>query len=187
MNPRIAILALCAAAEPLRGQVSNLIPPHARDSLAAADRRSPSAQRDRQRSLDSLSAGRARWARARVAEYELQVHAECFCVPDPDDSVAPPPLVIVRAGAIVGHARGRATQGYTKYTTIDSLFAAIERDLRDPGRVVRRLDLDPRYGFPREYSAETPEIPDFWLKVHIDSFAVRPASDPIGRRPPPAG
>jgi hypothetical protein len=102
----------------------------------------------------------------------LQLHTECFCVPQPE-SASRFPLVIVRKGVIVGHARGRAVSGLIDEVTIDRLFARVERDLRDPGRVVRQLDLDARYGFPRAYAAETPSIPDVWLRIHVDSFAIR--------------
>lgn len=184
MNKQIAFLLVNVLVTcPLRGQVSAIIPPHARDSLAAADARSPIAQRNRQRSLDSLAAGRRRWTLARVAEYQLQVHEDCFCVPR-QDSAPRFPLVIIRAGAIVGHARGRTVGGFINETTIDSLFVRVERDLRDPGRVVRQLDLDTRYGFPRTYHAETPSIPDLWLSIHVDSFAVTRANSVTVHRPP---
>ena len=184
MNKQIAFLLINVLVTcPLRGQVSAIIPPHARDSLAAADARSPIAQRNRQRSLDSLAAGRRRWALARIAEYQLQVHEDCFCVPH-RDSAPQFPLVIIRRGAIVGHARGRTVGGSINVTTIDSLFTRVERDLRDPGRVVRQLDLDTRYGFPRNYYAETPSIPDLWLSVHVDSFAVTRADSATVHRPP---
>jgi len=184
MNKQIAFLALYLfLAGTLPGQVSTIIPPHARDSLAARDARSPVARRDRQRSLDSLAAGRERWALARVVEYQLQVHAECLCVVAPD-STPRLPLVIVRDGAIVGHAPGRQFSGLLNETTVDSLFASIERDLRDPGRVVRQLDLDARYGFPRDYDADTPPITDVWLHIHVDSFAVTHAKSQSERKPP---
>lgn len=171
MNKQIVPLLICAlVAQPVRSQVSRLIPAEARDSLAAADARSPAARSDRQRRLDSLTAGRRRWTRAHVGEYRLQVHTDCFCIPQ--DSVSERPLVTVRNGAIVAHARGRPATGIVTQTTIDSLFALIERDLRDPGRVVRQLNLDRRYGFPLDYFAETPTIPDLWLRIHVDSFAV---------------
>jgi hypothetical protein len=178
----LSVLVAC----PIRGQASAIIPGYARDSLAAADARSPTAQRDRKRALDSLAAGRHRWAAAHISEYELQVHANCFCVVFSGDSSRRLPLAIVRDGAIVAHDRGRPVDGIVKSTTIDSLFALLERDIRDPGRVVRQLELDRQYGFPRDYSAETPTIPDVWLDVHVDSFAVlREGSPPrTGPRPP---
>ena len=184
MIKQIAFLALNVfLAGTLSGQVSIIIPPSARDSLVASDARSPAARRYRQRSLDSLAAGRKRWALARVVEYQLQVHRECFCVAAPD-STPRPSLMIVRDGAIVGRAQGREFSGLLTATTIDSLFAAIERDLRETGRVVHQLDLDARYGFPRDYYAETPPIPDGWLRVHVDSFAVTRARSAPLHQPP---
>src|SRR3954471_13079334 len=105
-----------------------MIPPRARDSLAAAERRSPRAARDRRRNLDSLAAGRRRWARAAVPEYQIQVHTECYCFPDQRDPASRLPLSIVRGGVIVAHARGRTIGGSADEITVDSLFARVERD-----------------------------------------------------------
>jgi Family of unknown function (DUF6174) len=173
MNTRILSL-LCGVmiAGPLRGQVSTMIPPEARDSLAASDRRSATASRDRHRNLDSLAAGRRRWARAEVTEYRIQTHTDCFCIYRPGDLAPRPSLLAVRAGAIIDRSWGPPTTAPADELTVDSLFARVERDLRDPGRVVRQFRLDQRYGFPREYHAETPSIPDLWLWIHVDSFAV---------------
>ncbi len=174
MNPWIGVVLLSVLLTwPLGGQVSTLIPTRARDSLIASDARSATAGRDRQRNLDSLAAGQKRWALAHVSEYEFQVHTECFCHPVAEDSASRFPLATIRAGVIVARAPGRPVRGIFKNFTIDSVFARVEADLRDPGRVVRRLDLDPRYGFPREYFAETPSIADLWLRFHVDSFAVK--------------
>ena len=175
MNTRIlSLLYGGIIAGPLQGQVSTIIPPDARDSLAARDRRSPTASRDRQRNLDSLAAGRRRWVRAEVTEYRIQTHTDCFCVYTQAhfDSVRQRSLLTVRAGAIVGHSRGRPPGDLANDWTVDTLFDRVEQDLRDPGRVVRQLRLDQRYGFPRDYHAETPPIPDLWLQIQVDSFAV---------------
>ena len=174
----IAALAAC----PLRGQASSIIPSYARDSLEAADRRSPEALRARQRNLDSLAAGLRRWKAANVAEYQLQVHSSCFCIFE--DTTWRSSVVTVRGGLIVAHAPGLPSHQHFVSTTIDTLFAVIERDVRDAGRVVRRLQLDARYGFPRDYRAETPTIPDLWLEIQVDSFAVTHAGSASPRRPP---
>jgi hypothetical protein len=184
----IALSLLYAlAARPLAAQVSGILPQRARDALAGAERRSPTAQRNRQRHLDSLAAGRRRWALAGVAEYRLQVHADCNCVYPPGDSIPPFPLLTVRDGAIVSHARGKPVAAMMDTTTtVDSLFAQVERDISDVGRVVSRLDLDPRFGFPRDYAADTPTIADVWLAIHVDSFAAlrRRCPADVARRPP---
>ena len=184
----IALSLFCVlVALRLPAQASSIIPQHARDSLAAAERRSPAAQRDRQRSLDTLAAGRRRWTQARVAEYLLQVHTDCFCVYPPGDSAPPFALLTVRDGAVVSHARGKTIAGMMDATTtVDSLFAQVEQDIRDVGRRVSRLELDPQFGFPREYAADTPTISDLWLIIHVDSFAALRRRCPAGiaRRPP---
>ena len=155
---RLCLLCSVIIAGPMHGQVSTIIPPAARDSLVASDRRNPTAARERQRNLDSLSAGRRRWARGAVTEYRIQTHTDCFCIYTRGqlDSLLQRSLLTVRAGAIVGHSPGRPLGKLANEWTVDSLFVLVERDLRDPGRVVRRLWLDPRYGFPRDYYAETP-------------------------------
>lgn len=182
--PRLITIALlnALAAWPLRAQASAIIPPHARDSLLAQERRSPEALHARQRNLDSLAAGRRRWKLANVTEYAVQVHVECFCISS--DSIQHFSIVTVRGGQIVGRAPGKNVGGFAREMTIDTLFAGIERDIRDAGRVVRRFQLDPRYGFPRDYYAETPSIPDLWIHILVDSFAIaRPSS---ASAPPPA-
>jgi hypothetical protein len=93
---RLLLLYGLITSGPLHAQVSRMFPQRARDSLAAAERRSPRARRDRQRDLDTLAAGRRRWAHANVAAYELQVHADCFCVYPPGDSIPSFPLLTVR-------------------------------------------------------------------------------------------
>jgi len=169
-------LLLCSViiAGPLRGQVSELIPPGARDSLEASDRRNPTAARDRQRNLDSLAAGRRRWARAGVTEYRIQTHTYCFCgyTAAHLDSVMQRALLTIRAGEIVERSPGGPHGDLANDWTVDTLFDRVEQDLRDPGRVVRELRLDPQYGFPTMYHAETPPIPDLWLEFQVDSFAV---------------
>jgi len=159
---------------PLCGQVSELIPPDARDSLEASDRRSPTAARDRQRNLDSLAAGRRGWAQAGVNEYRIQSHTYCFCgyTAARLDSVMKRALLTVRGGAIVERSPGGPHGEQANDWTVDTLFDRVEQDLRDPGRVVRELRLDPQYGFPTMYHAETPPIPDLWLEFQVDSFAV---------------
>lgn len=167
------VIALCGllVSSRLHAQVSTLFPERVRDSLAAADARSPTVLRNRQQNLDSLAAGRRRWAAAGVIEYQIQVEHDCFCFADAD-STHRLPLVIVRNGKIVGRDAGKPVGGILEVTTVDSLFDSIERDLADPGRVVNRLDLDSRFGFPREYRAETVNVSDVWLRIRVDSFAV---------------
>ncbi|MES2306549.1 MAG: DUF6174 domain-containing protein [Gemmatimonadota bacterium] len=165
---------------PLHAQVSTLLPEHVRDSTVAAEARTPAVLRVRQRYLDSLAAGRRRWAAAGVIEYQIQAHQECFCFEEPD-STTPLLLVVVRNGKIVGRATGRPADGIPQLTTIDSLFAFVERDLVDPGRIVDRLQLDPQFGFPRDYLALTANIADLSLRIRVDSFAVVQAKAGVKR------
>jgi hypothetical protein len=67
--------------------------------------------------------------------------------------------------------------------TVDSLFAKAERDLGNPDVIVTQFLLDPRYGFPKEYHSEMPSIPDDWIGIKVDSFAVVSQSrSTVGRR-----
>jgi hypothetical protein len=171
MIKRILYAALIAGSQPLRAQASAIIPPEARAALEKADRATPAAQRKRQHQLNALAVGKRRWVRARVLSYQVQTHVECFCFPSPNrDSVLP--MLTVRAGQIVERSAGVAVRAEPLSVTVDTLFALVERDIRDAGRVVKALELDPTYGFPRRYDAETPTIPDLWIRIVVDSFVV---------------
>src|SRR5437016_1386864 len=57
--------------------------------------------------LDSLKAGRKRWARARVVEYRLQSHADCFCIYGREEFDKQLPLLTIRQRVIVARAKGK--------------------------------------------------------------------------------
>ena len=122
--------------------------------------------------LDSLNAGRRRWTRARVVEYRLQSHVDCFCIYRPEDLANQLPLLTIRKGFVITRAKGKPGTPPSRDATIENLFAKIEEDARSSGRVIERLELHPVYGFPVSYKASDPEIPDAWLQVRVDSFAV---------------
>lgn len=167
------LLLFCACATipaTMRAQASAIIPPHARAALAQADSASPTALSTRRRYLDSLAAGRVRWVTARVREYRLQTHIECYC--SPETAPRPLPLLRVRGGTITTREPGVASNFPPASFTVEQLFAWVERDLRDSGRRVSRLVLDPRRGFPRQYDAETEGISDLGVQLRVDSFSV---------------
>lgn len=122
--------------------------------------------------LDSLQAGRQRWASARVIEYQLQSHVGCFCVYALEDLHKQLPLLTIGNQSIIARAKGKQSTPPSPELTIEGLFAKIEEDARSNGRIIDRLDLHPVYGFPVWYDAHDPEIPDDWLRVQVDSFAV---------------
>jgi hypothetical protein len=122
--------------------------------------------------LKSLQTGRERWSRARVAEYRLQSHVDCFCVYGPEDFARQLPLLTIRNGSIIARAKGKPGTPPSRDATIDDLFAMVEEDARSSERIIDRLELHPAYGFPLWYKAHDPEIPDGWLQVKVDSFAV---------------
>jgi hypothetical protein len=122
--------------------------------------------------LDSLQAGRQRWARARVVEYQLQSHADCYCIYHREDFDRQLPLLTIRKQSIIARAKGKQGTPPSPELTIEDLFARIEEDARSDGRIIDQLDLDPVYGFPVRYHAHDPQIPDAWLGLQVDSFAV---------------
>lgn len=122
--------------------------------------------------LDSLKAGRQRWARARVIEYRLQSHADCYCIYGRDDLDRQLPLLTIRNKSIVARAKGKQGTPPSRELTIEDLFTRVEEDARSDGRIIDHLDLDPVYGFPVRYRAHDREIPDAWLRLQVDSFAV---------------
>jgi hypothetical protein len=54
--------------------------------------------------------------------------------------------------------------------TIDSVFASAERDLQDPERNITRLELDPKYGFPRRVESDSPGVSDSWKHIEVRRF-----------------
>ncbi len=122
--------------------------------------------------VDSLRAGRHRWDSARVIEYQLQSHVSCFCVYTFDQLHTQMSLLTIRNQSIIARAKGKEITTPSPELTIEGLFAKVEEDARSNGRIIDRLDLHPLYGFPVWYDAHDPEIPDDWLRVQVDSFAV---------------
>lgn len=122
--------------------------------------------------LDSLKAGRRRWARAAVVEYRIQSHANCFCVYGPDSFAKQFPLLTIRRGSIIAREKGKQGLPPSPEFTIQNLFDQIEEDASSDGRIIDQLELNPLYGFPMRYKAHDPLIPDAWLHLEVDSFAV---------------
>lgn len=122
--------------------------------------------------LDSLQAGRQRWDRARVSEYQLQSHADCFCIYTREAFERQRPLLTIRNQAIIARAKGKPGKPPSPEATIKKLFALVREDARSEGRIIDSLQLNPVYGFPVRYAAHDPEIPDAWPQISVDSFAV---------------
>ena len=79
----ILAAVLCVLLAPIAtAQISELIPPAARDSLDSLDRRTGRGK-ERQRQLARLAEGRRRWRRAGVREYVLQTHYAPSGLPAP--------------------------------------------------------------------------------------------------------
>jgi hypothetical protein len=122
--------------------------------------------------LDSLQAGRERWTRAHIVEYQVQSHVDCFCIYSAEDFNKQLPLLTIRNRSIIGRAKGKPGKSPSRDATIEDLFTKVEYDARISGRIIDRLELDPVYGFPVWYKAHDPSIPDDWLQVRVDSFTV---------------
>ena len=127
---------------------------------------------ERQQYRDSLAAGRRRWANAGIKEYRIRTHVDCFCIYPREEADLEPPVLTVRNGVVVSRSEERSGRRRSQVLTVDSLFAMAERDLRDPEFIVTQFRLDPDYGFPREYHSEMPSIPDEWIGIKVDNFAV---------------
>jgi hypothetical protein len=122
--------------------------------------------------LDSLQAGRKRWIRAHVVEYQVQSHVDCFCVYRAEDIDRQLPLLTIKNRSITTRAKGKPGTPPSRDATIEDLFTQIEDDARITGRIIDRLELDPVYGFPVWYKAHDPSIPDDWLQIRVDSFTM---------------
>ena len=122
--------------------------------------------------LDSLKAGRQRWARAGIVEYRLQSHADCFCIYTPDAFAKQRPLLTIRRESIIARAKGKQGTPPSPEFTVSQLFDQIEEDASSDGRIIEQFELNPLYGFPVRYKAHDPLIPDAWLHLQVDSFAV---------------
>jgi hypothetical protein len=122
--------------------------------------------------LDSLQVGRKRWAHARVVEYQVQSHVDCFCIYSAEDIDRQLPLLTIRNRSIIARAKGKPGTPPSPDATIEDLFTQVEDDARITGRIIDRLQLDPVYGFPVWYKAHDPSIPDDWLQLRVDSFTV---------------
>jgi glucosylceramidase len=121
--------------------------------------------------LDSLAAGRRRWARARIREYQIQTHAECFCPRNPRDTTFRHSLLTIRDGQIIARAAGSPRPNLLAWS-VDSLFGRLERDLREQSPDAIQVELDPRYGFPRKYHFSGTRLPDTWATFLVDTFVV---------------
>ena len=122
--------------------------------------------------LDSLQAGRKRWLRAHVVEYQVQSHVDCFCGYRAEDINRQLPLLTIKNRSIIARAKGKPGTPPSRDATIEDLFTQVEDDARITERIIDRLELDPVYGFPVWYKAHDPSIPDGWLQLRVDSFAV---------------
>ena len=139
---------------------------------------------DRHQAIDSLAAGRRRWLEARIVEYRLQTSHRCFCMPNPDDSLRGSELLTIANGRISERSPGKGPDSYVPSTswTVDSLFDIVEADLVNNWGKVRRLELDPEYGFPVGYMADGVAYEDSWIEITVDSFAVVGATARCDRR-----
>lgn len=157
MNLRIifASAALVATAPPVPAQTSDTVAAHLSGEI-----------------LDSLQAGRKRWTHAHVVEYQVQSHVSCYCIYHAEDIDRQLPLLTIRNGSIIARARGKPGTPPSRDATIEDLFTQVEDDARITGRIIDDLQLDPVYGFPVWYKAHDPSIPDDWLELRVDSFAV---------------
>jgi hypothetical protein len=126
------------------------------------------------RMLNALDENRRRWLSARPAHYLVQVKRDCAsCVYG-----GPPPTYEVENGVAVAtidvggvrHVLGEKA----RRTTVDSVFDALRGSILDERRVVKAVEYDERFGWPRLYEIETgiPELSGGQEKFTIERFDV---------------
>jgi hypothetical protein len=122
--------------------------------------------------LDSLQAGRKRWTRAHLVEYQVQSHVDCFCIYHSGDIDRQLPLLTIKNGSIIARAKGKPGTPLraTRRSKICSRKSRTTRVSRGVSLTV--CNVDPVYGFPVWYKAHDPSIPDDWLQLRVDSFIV---------------
>jgi hypothetical protein len=141
----------------------------------------------RARLVDSLRAGRARWAARAPKRYQIETTVGCWCSSAGSPDAPRRPLVEVRDRRIVSMREAPVRDSIAARSlvwlpwTIDSVFASAERDLHDPQRSIMRFELDPHYGFPRRINSDLPGTSDSWTHIEVRRF--KPIA---GRRSRPA-
>jgi hypothetical protein len=128
--------------------------------------------------LDSLQAGRKRWTRAHIVEYQVQSHMDCYCIYHVEDMDRQLPLLTIRNRSIIARAKGKPGMPPSRDASIEDLFMQVENDARITGRIIDGLELDPVFGFPVWYKAHDPSIPDDWVQLRVDSFTVIRGPEP---------
>jgi hypothetical protein len=137
----------------------------------------------RARLVDSLRAGRARWAARGPKQYQIETTVGCWCSSAPSVNAPQRPLVEVRDHSIVSMQEASVPDSVAAALliwlpwTVDSVFASVERDLQDAQRSIMRLELDPHYGFPRRIDSDLSGASDSWKHIAVRRFK------PIAGRP----
>jgi hypothetical protein len=119
------------------------------------------ARRDAQ--LDSLARNRERWWSKGPRMYRATVKRDCFClgggVGEWTLGVRPETTVVLRKPA--------GEVGQPPIASIDSLFAWLESEIRDPGRDVE-VRYDAALGYPTSIYTDTVSFfTDMWMRVQV--------------------
>ena len=127
--------------------------------------------------LEKLAAGRAKWAGAMISDYEFDLTISCFC-----DFSGQPVTVVVRGGSVtLTHADGtplgekdRGYDIYTRFSTVERIFAAVEEELSPNDRTAdaSRISFDSAYGYPKGSLLYQNIGPDAGVQVSISGFSV---------------
>jgi len=131
-----------------------------------------SAKHERLGFLDSLKAARKKWERARVVEYDIQAHAECFCFGGPNRGEI---IFTVRNDRVIGERPGKALRIPLSFPVIASqMFDAIAKELEKDGTIVRKLEFHPELGLPMFFENDyLGGVTDSWYRMQVDTLVVR--------------
>jgi hypothetical protein len=126
--------------------------------------------------LDSLAAARRKWLEARVVEYDIQAHGDCYCFRSPNDTglTLAQQIHRVRDRRIVASRPGKSVSHVPVPIVVESLFVHVESMLRSNGVIVRNLIFHPEFGAPmRLYTDYDSNLSHGDFDLIVDLFEVR--------------
>lgn len=106
--------------------------------------------------LDQLSSARARWVRAGVVSYTMELYRGCECLPGASGTVT----IVVRNGVVVSRTYANSDLPVpaalaSAFPTIEQIFARMETELREVPHP-HDLEFDRQFGFPIRYALGDP-------------------------------
>ena len=164
------------------------------DGLAQSTRLTPEQRRSYSDSvarirlgyLDSLAAAKRKWLEARVVEYDIQAHGDCYCFRNPNDTslTLSQQIHTVRDQRVVASRPGKPASHVPVPIVVESLFVHVEAMLRSNGVIVKSLTFHPELGAPlRFYTDFDSNLSHGDFDLIVDLFEVRRRRPLSPRRP----